>query len=289
MQMIQLAPVGLATSALVLGCSRLGSALTPLSRRETAALIDEAYALGVRHFDTASIYGQGDSERYLGETLQSRRHRVCLSSKAGQVLTPKQALLAKLKPAVRWLAARRSGLRQKVGAQRAQGVPRRFDADHIERSLHASLRRLRTDHLDIFYLHSPPPEALQDDALMARIERMRASGMFLSLGVSCDEPSLVLKAARHELVQVVQFDIHESLDTVALMRNLATRGKLAMMRGFTVGGLEGLHERFAAAMQLPALGGLIVGTTRMQHLRENVEAFEQALQMHAASGNETVA
>ena len=74
------APMPIAPPTLVLGCSRLGSALTPLNRRESAALIDEAFALGVRHFDTASIYGQGDSERYLGQTLQGRRHRVSLSS-----------------------------------------------------------------------------------------------------------------------------------------------------------------------------------------------------------------
>ncbi len=282
------------TPALVLGCSRLGSALTPLNRRECAALIDEAFALGVRSFDTASIYGQGDSERYLGETLHGRRHRVFLSSKAGQLLTGKQALLSRLKPAVRWLAARRSGLRQTVSQQRAQGVPRCFEPDYIERSLHASLRRLRTDHLDVFYLHSPEPDVLDDDALMARIERLQAGGLFHSFGVSCDEPALALKAARHELVQVVQFDVNERLDTQSLLRKLAAQGKQAVLRGFTRGGTagqgagEGLAERFGAALHLPALGGLIVGTTSLPHLRQNFAAFEQALQFQGVS-RETVA
>lgn len=274
----QFAPAVIASSALTMGCARLGSALTPLSRRECVALIEEAFALGVRHFDTASIYGQGDSERFLGEALQRHRDRVCLSSKAGQRLTRRQALMARFKPAIRWLAAHRSGLRDRVGVQRAKGLPRCFDPDAIEQSLLASLQRLRTDHLDVFYLHSPDAAVLDDAVLMARIERLRERGLFRAFGVSCDDATLAWKAAAHEAVQVVQFDVNEVPDSAVLLQRLEHRGKRAVLRGFMFdSGSEGLAARFEAALRWPAVGGLIVGTTRVQHLRDNVSAFERAV------------
>jgi len=267
---------------LVLGCSRLGSALTPMGRRECLALIDAAYAAGVRQFDTASIYGQGDSERYLGEALKDRRDQVLLASKAGQTLSARQAALAHFKPVVRWLSKHRQGVRERVGVQRARGVPRCFEPDFIERSLIDSLRRLRTDRLDVFYLHSPAPEVLDDERLMERIEQLRSRGLFRSFGISCDEPELAWKAARHEAVQLVQFDVNAPFDAEGLLRELSTRKKQAHLRGFTRAGQTqtgGMSERFAQALQWPAAAGLIVGTVNVHHLKQNLRAFERALHM----------
>jgi len=280
---------GITTSALALGCARLGSALTPLGRRECVALVEEAYALGVRHFDTASIYGQGDSERYIGEALERHRGQVCLSSKAGQRLSPKQALLANFKTPIRWIAARRGGLREAVAGQRSQGVPRCFEPDYIEQSLRASLKRLRTDHLDIFYLHSPDAEVLTDEALMTRLAALRQEGLFRALGVSCDDDHLAWKAAVHDAVQVVQFAFDDSPHAHALLRELSRRGKHAVLRGFMqphsnerLRG-EALSLRFFQTLQLPAVAGLIVGTTQARHLRDNVAAFERAQAMECAA------
>ncbi|MFM9916813.1 MAG: aldo/keto reductase [Rhizobacter sp.] len=279
---LTLGRTGITTSALVLGCARLGSALTPLGRRECVALIEEAFDLGVRHFDTASIYGQGDSERYIGEALQNRRSQVCLSSKAGQRLGSKQALMSRFKTPIRWLAARRGTLRQGVAAQRSKGIPRCFEPGYIERSLHDSLRRLRTDHLDIFYLHSPDAEVLDDDELMASVDVLRAKGMFRAFGVSCDDEKVAWKAAAHGAVQVVQFAFDDHPNGRSLLRELACRGKLAVLRGFTASESrerltgEALSLRFRQVLPLPALGGLIFGTTSAQHLRDNIAAFERA-------------
>jgi aryl-alcohol dehydrogenase-like predicted oxidoreductase len=285
---LTLGHTGITTSALALGCARIGSALTPLGRRECVALIEEAFALGVRHFDTASIYGQGDSERYIGEALGRRRGQVCLSSKAGQRLTAKQALMSGFKTPIRWMAARRSDLRQSVAGQRAQGVPRCFEPDYIEQSLHASLQRLRTDHLDIFYLHSPDASVLADEALLERIEKMREQGLFRAFGVSCDDDHVAWKAAAHDAVQVVQFAFEDTPHGHALLRELARHGRLAVLRGFMQAHTrerlhdEALSQRFGQTLKLPALGGLIVGTTRIQHLRDNVAAFERALLTRSA-------
>jgi aryl-alcohol dehydrogenase-like predicted oxidoreductase len=272
---------GITTSTLALGCARIGSALTPLGRRDCVRLIEAAFELGVRHFDTANVYGQGDSERYLGEALERHRDRVCLSSKAGQRLSPAQLVMSTFKTPLRWLAARHGETRRRVSQRRAQGLPRDFDPARIEASLHASLRRLRTDHLDIFYLHSPGPAVLDDAALMERLERLRERGLFRAFGVSCDAIESAWQAAAHPMVQVVQFEFDEA-GGPALLRELARCGKLAVLRGCAQHRASArqtpqeLSERIGRTLALPAIGGLLVGTTQLQHLRENVEAFRRA-------------
>lgn len=275
---------GITTSVLVLGCARIGSTLTALNRRQSLALIDEAYELGVRHFDTASIYGQGDSERYLGEALRKRRSGVCLASKAGQRLTPRQALLAHFKTPIRLLAAQSPALRQRVAEQRKRGVARCFEPDYIARSLRATLRRLRVDHLDLFYLHNPDVGVLADEQLMERIGALQRAERFRAFGVSCDKPEVALAAAGVESVQVVQFTFEDKPEDRALLSTLASRGKTAVVRGLVAGaapacGYDGapLVERFARALGLPAVGGIIVGTTNVAHLRENVAALARAM------------
>ena len=270
---------GITTSVLALGCARIGSTLTALNRRQSLALIDEAYELGVRHFDTASIYGQGDSERYLGEALRKRRGGVCLASKAGQRLTPRQALLAHFKTPIRMFAARRSAFRERVAEQRARALPHCFDADYIARSLDATLRRLRVEHLDVFYLHSPDASVLADERLIDRIGALQRTGRFRAFGVSCDEPEVARVAAALESVQVVQLALEDTSESRDVLNVLAARGKTAIVRGLVARAAPAsdpgvpLAERFARALTLPAVGGIIVGTTNVAHLRENIAAL----------------
>lgn len=283
---ITLGRTGITTSALALGCARIGSALTPLDRRASVALIEHAFALGIRHFDTADIYGQGDSERYIGEALRAHRGQVCLSSKAGQHLPPVQAVLSGFKAPLRWLAARRNGLRQGLARARERALPRCFEPAYLERALHGSLKRLRTDHLDIFYLHSPDAGVLDDPGLLAAVERWRAQGLFRAFGVSCDDEQVAWQASRLAPVQVVQFAPGPTGTPLPLLSALARHGKHALLRGFVrawacdaAGAPQPddlLRRRFADVLQLPALGGVIVGTTDIRHLRDNVAAFERA-------------
>lgn len=272
-------------AGMALGCARLGSALTPLDRTQSIALLQRAYALGVRHFDTASIYGQGDSERLLGEALAPYRDRICLASKAGQLLTPRQALLAPLKPLVRWVAARRQHVHQRVAQVRAQGVPRCFEPGYIARSLHASLQRLRTDRLDLFYLHSPAPEVLEDAALFARLAQLQRQGLFGVLGVSCDDLVLAQRAAAHPQVQVVQFAFDGGPQSRAVADTLERSGKTAVLRGLAQwrdaaapgDGDAAMVRGLRQMLDLPACAGVLVGTTDAGHLQHNLGAFQRAL------------
>jgi aryl-alcohol dehydrogenase-like predicted oxidoreductase len=101
--------------------SRVGLGTNNFGRRidrdATRAVIDAALDAGVNFFDTADMYGDGDSERFIGECLAGRRDRVVLATKFGM----------------------RSG-----------GSP-----ETVRSSIEASLERLRTDHVDVYYYHRP--------------------------------------------------------------------------------------------------------------------------------------
>lgn len=282
LQQRELGHTGIVTSPLALGCAKLGSVLTPLDRRQSISLLHEAFELGVRHFDTASIYGQGDSERYIGAAFKSRRSEVCISTKAGQRLSPTQALMAKFKGPIRWLAQQRSGARTAVARQRAGGVDYCFDPSYIRRSVEDSLRRLQTDFIDIFYLHSPGTAVLKGDELIWLAKQLRREGKIGCLGISCDELAVALAAARMPEVRAIQCELDDSLTSAAILANAERYGKTIIARGVArqvtaEGGSEqALGWAMRNALSRQAVGGLIVGTTSSKHLRANVRAFKRA-------------
>ncbi len=112
---------GLEVSVIGLGCNQFGRRL---DLEGTRAVVDTALELGVTFFDTADIYGgQGKSEEYLGELLEGRRDEVVLATK--------------------------------FGLDMGDGKGPRGSRDYILQAFEASLRRLRTDVVDVYYYHRP--------------------------------------------------------------------------------------------------------------------------------------
>lgn len=136
----QLGRSGLTVSVVGLGCNNFGGRLDLEASRR---VIDAALDAGITLFDTADIYGnRGGSETILGQVLEGRRDRVVLATK--------------------W------GLDMAIGPGWAPGSRR-----YIRRAVEASLRRLRTDHLDLYQLHRPDPVTPIDETLAALDELVR--------------------------------------------------------------------------------------------------------------------
>jgi aryl-alcohol dehydrogenase-like predicted oxidoreductase len=93
---------------------------------QTLAVIDAALDAGVTLFDTADIYGQGLSEEYIGRALEGRRDRVVLATKFGSEMDERPE-------------------------------ERRGNPDYIQWAVEGSLRRLRTDAIDVYQMHQPDP------------------------------------------------------------------------------------------------------------------------------------
>lgn len=136
-----------------LGCMSLSWAYgTPPSEADAMALLHRALDLGYDHFDTANIYGAGHNEALIGKALARRRHEFFLATKMGIVVD---------------------------GARR--GVD--CSPDAIRRAVDDSLRRLQTDHVDLYYLHRFDPKVPVADMIGAMADLVTA-GKIGGIGVS---------------------------------------------------------------------------------------------------------
>ena len=130
-----------------LGCNNFG---WRIDEAGTARVVDAALDSGMNFFDTADIYGRGESEEFLGRTLGSRRNRVVLATKFGM----------------------------SVGKDRQGGKP-----EYIRLAIEDSLRRLRTDRIDLYQLHQPDPSTPISDTL-GTLDDLVKAGKVREIGCS---------------------------------------------------------------------------------------------------------
>jgi aryl-alcohol dehydrogenase-like predicted oxidoreductase len=136
---------GLLVSVVGLGCNNFGHRIDPDASR---AVIEAALDAGITLFDTADMYGnKGGSETILGEVLGSRRNQVVLATKFGHQDND-------------------MGYGPAAGAKGGRS--------YIRRAVEESLRRLRTDHIDLYQLHTPDPTTPIGETLMALHELVLA-------------------------------------------------------------------------------------------------------------------
>ncbi len=129
---------GLLVSEVGLGCNNFGGRIDATATR---AVVDAAIDTGVTLFDTADIYGDaGGSETLLGEMLQGRRDQVVLATKFGH-------------------QDHRMGYPAAIGAKGGRS--------YVRYAVEQSLRRLRTDHIDLYQLHTPDPVTPMEETLAA--------------------------------------------------------------------------------------------------------------------------
>ncbi len=152
---------GPGVSVLGLGCNNFGMKLDEAQSRE---VVEAALAAGVTHFDTAESYGGGRSEEYLGAALGGRRDQVVIATK---------------------FAARPDGEEYRPGLLRRR----------IMEGCETSLRRLGTDHIDLYYQHHPDPAAPLEETLGALDELIQA-GKVVHAGCSNFSAAQIDEAAR---------------------------------------------------------------------------------------------
>jgi aryl-alcohol dehydrogenase-like predicted oxidoreductase len=145
MEFVQLGDSGLRASRVGLGCNNFGGRV---DLDGTRSVVDAAFDVGVTFLDTAETYGNGDSERFLGEVLDGRRDRVVLATKFG------------------W------------GREAGDG-----SAERIRDAIDGSLERLRTEYVDLYYQHKPDPRTPIAETLGALDELVR-EGKVRAIGCS---------------------------------------------------------------------------------------------------------
>jgi aryl-alcohol dehydrogenase-like predicted oxidoreductase len=143
-----------------LGCNNFGGRMDEAGTR---TVIDAALDAGVTFFDTADIYGNaGGSETLIGKILEGRRDQVVLATKFGKPM--------------------------------GDGASHRGSADYVRAALEASLRRLRTDHVDLYQHHEEDRETPLEETLGV-IAEFVAEGKVRSFGTSNYAPETLERAS----------------------------------------------------------------------------------------------
>ena len=192
------------TTSLGFGLSKLMRIPMKQDRRR---ILETAYDQGIRHFDVARMYGLGAAEQELGEFLRTKRPEVSVATKFGIDVTGPQRWLGPLQAPVRWLFARSPSLKSVAIGKRPPAARKRFTPDLLRTSLHTSLRKLKTDYVDILFLHEPTVDDYIADDLGQCLEDLRMQGVVRTYGLSCWAEDLQVLLGRYpELAPVLQFD-----------------------------------------------------------------------------------
>jgi aryl-alcohol dehydrogenase-like predicted oxidoreductase len=156
---------GLTVSRQGLGCMGMSEFYGAGDDTESAATIHRALDLGVTLLDTADIYGPFTNEELVGRAIAGRRHEVVLATKFGIVRDPAN-------PAARGVNGR---------------------PEYVRQSCDASLRRLGTDHIDLYYQHRVDPDTPIEETIGA-MAGLVAAGKVRYLGMSEASPDTIRRA-----------------------------------------------------------------------------------------------
>ena len=285
-------------SAIGFGCSKLGSIGSGLGVRQGVNLVAEALGHGINFFDTSNIYGQGDSERILGRVFQGQRDRAVVLTKAGYDFRHIGPVLRFIKPVARrasnaFRAARRMSDHARSGALRQC-----FDKDYIVRSLEDSLKRFRTDYVDIFLLHSAPVSVFANEELFEQLDALKRQGKIRCYGFSMIQLSSNIAEDIPYGVSMVGTAVNPaSASNIAQLDSLASNnigvlayqpfGSGALLNGEREMPLDEsvnsstlksnktlAQELILFALEKTGVKSVVVGFSSSEHLRENVRALD---------------
>ncbi len=289
---------GIEVSSLGLGCMGLSEFYgAPTPTADGVRLIHEAIDRGVTHLDTAEMYGIGRNETLVGQALEGRREQVVLATKFG----PMRAT---------------DGTRLGVDGSPA----------NVRRASEGSLRRLGTDHIDLYYLHRVDPDTPIEETVGA-MARLVEEGKVRALGLSEASAKTLRRAHAVHPISALQTeysifsrDVEEEILPTCVELGVTLVAYSPLGRGLLTGTWDSSHTpekgdfraeaqpRFAAGnleanLRLvetlkevaahrgvtPAQAALawvlgrgkhvvsIPGTTRVEHLRANLDALDVEL------------
>jgi aryl-alcohol dehydrogenase-like predicted oxidoreductase len=259
-------------SAFGLGCARIGGIFKETTT-ESTALLSLALDAGITFFDTSDIYSQGESERLLGRAIRGRRERVVIATKGGYVLPSQRRFISRVKPVVRPLMRLLRVSRATVPASVRGELTQNFTPPYLAEAVESSLRRLGTDYIDLYQLHSPPASTAMRDDWLEALERLRDRGKIRYYGVSCDSSETAEAALTHSGVSAVQICLNllepgsSAIAERSRERGYAVIAREALANGLLARPLEQLDVRQYCRSDDEA-------ERKRQHLRELRRAAE---------------
>jgi aryl-alcohol dehydrogenase-like predicted oxidoreductase len=233
-----LGKTGLNISEIGFGGSRIaGIFANKDSRGQTLDLLCKALDYGITFYDTADIYAQGESEGLIGKAFRTRRDQVVIATKGGYCLPAQRKWVARIKPLFRPILQGLGLKRAKLPSGISGALSQNFSPAYLIRTVEGSLKRLQTDYIDLYQLHSPPAAFLQSDAFgeaLATLAQLKNQGKIRFYGIATEMP--------------------EDAESC-----LAAPGISTVQLGFGLLDLEALDKGILAAAQKQGLGVIARG------------------------------
>lgn len=267
-----------------------GAALTSLkSYNAVKELLNTAYEQGIRHFDTAVLYGRGYSELIYGAFMKGKRKELTITTKFGlgdsfqTGLMPVQLLL----PLNYHLKRAKTALSKTVlVAYKSDYVPveyRKIDKKDIQDSFNDSLSRLKTDYVDYYLLHEGLPHFLTDEAFSFLLD-LKNQGRVRAIGIGAN--ILDVKTLDCEALKdwdVLQYEGHIADETAEMMQNFPDKAHFhhSCLKNRDLVSLDEvpLEDKvgfiLAQAAKLNPYGKIIFSTRDSEHLQDNIGSFSK--------------
>ncbi len=196
MQKVKLGSQGATVSRMGLGCMGMSEFYGDRNDEESSATLLRALELGITFLDTADTYGIGDNEELIGRTLRGRRQDVFLATKFANVRKKEDPTFWQI-----------------------SGKPA-----YVHAACDASLQRLGTDHIDLYYQHRVDPEVPIEETVGAMADLVKA-GKVKYLGLSEASPATIRRAHKVHPITALQteyslWERHVEKDILPVVREL---------------------------------------------------------------------
>lgn len=228
-----------------------------VSEEDGMGLLRRALDLGVTFFDTADTYGDGYGEVVLAKALGARRNEIVIGTKFGYDLE----------------AVRLPGQHQER--------PQRWDPEFVKRACEASLRRLGTDHIDLYQMHNARLSAIQRDDTFSALEELKSQGKVRWYGVAVGpdlgwrEEGLFTVQKRRVPAQIIysileQDPANEFIDAAA-----AARVGLLSRVPHASGMLDGTYTKDTVVDKMPFEKGDHRALRKQKWMRDSIHKLQQ--------------
>jgi aryl-alcohol dehydrogenase-like predicted oxidoreductase len=190
----KLGDTGLSISEIGFGTWGIGgNAYGNVDDSESKRAMQVAFDKGINFFDTADLYGNGHSEELLGEVFAGKRDKVVIATKGGTL------------------------------PHTTFEMPQDFSSRYIREAIAGSLKRLKTDYIDLYLLHSPKIEDIQgNEDLLQTLETSKKEGKIRAYGISARTPSDAMRAIDEFGFHIVEVNFN-LIDQRALENGLFDR------------------------------------------------------------------
>jgi len=264
---------GVRVSVLGVGCGRVGSISNPVPMREIKATLEAAVEAGINVFDTADIYGQGDSERTLSRLLRRYRDRMFVVTKVGGCYGRHSRIIRLTKPLLRTMVRSKPQARGAFMRARTAVVSHNFHPPDLLREVDGSRHRLALDQLDGLLLHNPSLETLHNPEIHDLLSEFLHSGRVTHVGASVASLLEVEAALAIPMLTILQVPVAvaNALVGTVILDDIRRPNIGVFVREILTGlrpGAYPLREIVSAAIAPDFITSAIIGLSTRQHLDE---------------------